>query len=161
MAVTVQNFRANFPAFASTVKYPDSSITFWLTYAYLLLPARRWMNLIDLGAQLFVAHNVTLDQGLSAAEGANGAPSGMTVGPVVSKSVGDLTIAYDVGVGVNEQDGHWSLTNYGTRFVKMARQIGSGPIQVGIGIVPPGQFGGVYYPMGPGWPGPLFENFSD
>ena len=154
MAVTVIQFRANFPAFTSTTQYPDSSIQFWLTYAYMLLSPRRWGPIQDLGAQLFVAHNATLD-GLSAAEGMNGAPSGMTVGPIVSKTVGDLTITYDTGAGVNSEDQHWALTNYGTRFIKMARQMGNGPRQIGIGYVPVGQG------YGQPWPGPLFENYTD
>ena len=154
MALTVAQFRANMPAFSSTTQYPDTSIQFWLTYAYIFLAPCRWRNALDLGAQLFAAHNVTID-GLSAAEGQNGAPSGMTVGPIVSKTVGDLTITYDTGAGVNEADGHWSLTNYGTRFIKLARQFGSGPRQIGIGYTPVGAG------FGQPWPGPLFENYTD
>lgn len=153
MAVTAALFRQNFPAFASAVQYPDGSINFWLNYAYMLLPACRWKNILDLGVQLFVAHNVTLD-GLGAAEGQNGAPSGMTVGPVVSKTVGDLTITYDTASGVSEGDQHWSLTNYGTRFVKLARQFGSGPVQIGIGYTPVGQG------YGQPWPGPRVDSYN-
>jgi len=157
MTVTVQQFRTNFPAFTSTTMYPDGSVSFWLNYAYMFLGAgitgRRWGIALDLGAQMFTAHNVTLDF-LGASEGANGAPSGMTTGPVVSKTVGDLTITYDVASGVNEADQHWSLTNYGTRFIKMARQFGTGPFQSGIGRSPPG------IANGQPWPGPLFENYS-
>lgn len=160
MAVSVAQFRANFPAFTSATAYPDASVNFWLTWAYLFLSPQRWGKALDLGAQLFVAHNVTLDY-LGASEGANGAPSGMATGPIVSKTVGELTITYEVTSGVNEDDQHWALTFYGTRFVKLARQFGSGPVQIGFGVTPIGQGGGaVGFPMGQPWTGPWFENWT-
>src|SRR5208282_783770 len=152
MAVTVATFRQTWPAFTSTVMYPDATIEFWLNYAYMFLSPCRWRTAIDLGAMLFTAHNVTLDA-LSAAEGQNGAPPGMTVGPIQTKTVRDLTITYDTASGVNPEDAHWALTNWGTRFIKLARQFGSGPVQIGFGFTPIGQ--GPFYPMGPAWPGPL------
>jgi hypothetical protein len=42
--VTVASFRASFPEFASADIFPDSSITFWLNWAYLLLNADRWRS---------------------------------------------------------------------------------------------------------------------
>lgn len=157
--ITVAYLRSVFPEFASAVKYPDEQVNFWLMYAAIFLPRHRWRQAIGLGTLLFVAHNLVLG-GLAAAEGAKGAPPSMTVGPIVSKTVGDLTINYDAALGMLEQDGHWSMTSYGTRFVKLARQMGNGWVQIGIGHAPIGSPGSVGYPMGLPWVGPTFENWS-
>lgn len=159
MAIDVAGFRSNFPEFKSTTIYPDSMVNLWLTYAYILLPARRWCTVLDLGAQLYTAHNLTM-QGLSTAEGGNGAPPGMTVGPISSKTVGELTIAYDTAMGAHADDGPFASTRYGTLLLHMARQFGSGPIQSRPGRIPIGA-GAVFFPMGPAWSGPRFEDFSE
>lgn len=153
MAITAAQMRVNFPEFASNVKYSDGLVNFWIQWAYLLLDSCRWRQALDLGAQLYVAHNLSLE-GLAGAEGANGAPPGMTVGPVVSKTVGELTVTYDVASGINEGDQHWALTNYGTRFIKFARQFGTGPVQTRPGRTPLGAG------FGAPWAGPTFENWS-
>lgn len=142
-------FRLNFKAFADTSVYPDDMVAFWLQVGYTLVPGNLWGSLTDLGVQQFVAHNLVLE-GLSNAEGANGAPPGTQVGPVVTKTVGELTIVYDPSSGINPDDTSWNLTNYGSRFVKLAKQFGSIPTQLGIGVAPP--FGG------PAWPGVIYRD---
>ena len=149
MTITNDQFRLNFTAFASTATYPDDMLSFWFQVAYALIPGNLWGSLTDLGAQMFVAHNLILE-GLSAAEGANGAPPATTVGPVVTKTVGELTIVYDPSSGVNPDDTSWNLSNYGTRFIKLAKQFGSIPTQLGVGVAPP--FGG------PAWPGVIYRD---
>lgn len=146
--ITNDQFRQNFPAFADTGKFSEAMLTMWLGFAYQMLGtatiAPRWGVMLDLGAQLFAAHNLALDA-LANAEAANGAPPGSQVGPASSKSVGGVSISYDVGAGVNAADTHWNLTSYGTRFARLYRMAGAGPLQVGIGQVPPFNGGG--------WPG--------
>jgi Protein of unknown function (DUF4054) len=160
MAITVDQFRQNFPEFKSAIVYPDTMVSLWLNFAYLLLSSRRWRQALDMGAQLYTAHQITL-QGLSTAEGANGAPPGMAQGPISAKTVGELTINYDTAMGGTAEDGSWAQTRYGTFFVKLARQFGSGPVQTPPGVAPLGQFSGVFFPMGPAWSGPWYNNFSD
>jgi Protein of unknown function (DUF4054) len=147
--ITSDQFRANFVAFQNTSIYPDSMIDFWLQFAYIFISPTLWGTVVDLGAQLFVAHNLTLE-GLSNAEGGNGAPPGMTSGPIVTKTVGELTITYDPSSGVNPDDTSWNLTNYGSRFVKLAKQFGSIPTQLGIGRTP--------LFNGPAWPGVIYTD---
>lgn len=158
MAISVSAFRANFAEFTSAAAYPDGAVSMWLTFAYTFLATNRWGVALDLGAQLYTAHNLVLER-MAAAEGANGAAPGTFTGPIASKSVGDLTISYDPALGVNKDDGHWGLTHYGTRFIKFARQFGSGPVQTQPGITPIGQ-GGFFIGMGQPWPGPWFNIFS-
>lgn len=147
MAISPDQFRLDFKAFADTTKYDDGMVNFWLNVGYALVPAQLWGGLVDFGVELFVAHNLTLE-GLSNAEGANGAPPGTTVGPVTTKTVGELTVVYDAASGVNAADQAWNLSNYGTRFVKLAKQFGSIPTQLGIGLTPPLN--------GPAWPGFIY-----
>lgn len=151
MTISNDQFRANFPEFASTSTYPDAVVTFWFTFAYLLLNAGRWGNLLDYGAQFFVAHNLVLE-GLAQAEAANGAPPGTTVGPISSKSVGAVSVQYDTTSGVSPDDSRWNLTQYGTQFARLFKIIGAGPIQLGRGWAP------IF--NGPPWPGVIFPPLS-
>jgi hypothetical protein len=133
-------------------------VNFWIQYAAIFLPRHRWRQALPLGISLYVCHNLSLE-GLAGAEGANGAPPGMTVGPIVSKTVGDLTITYDAALGMNEGDGHWAMTKYGTMFLKLARQFGNGPVQLGVGHAPIGAGFATGYPMGAPWVGPWIDQY--
>jgi hypothetical protein len=146
MALTVEQFRINFPEFSNTLTYPTSGIQFWLNFAYRMLNPGRWMNEIDMGASLFTAHFIALEA-RSLLESSSGGIPGMGVGgPVSSKSVDKVSISYDTGAGTEPGAGHWNLTNYGTRFIWMVNIFGTGPIQLGAGYTPPLN--------GPAWPGP-------
>jgi hypothetical protein len=148
MTITATQLRGNFTEFSNTVTYPDSLISFWLQVAYMMLPACNWGVALDLGAQLYAAHNLVLE-GLANAEAGNGAPPQLAVGPIITKTVGEVTVTYDTASGVNVEDTHWNMTTYGTRFITFARQFGAGPRQFGIGCTPPGNAGawpGVVYP---------------
>jgi hypothetical protein len=149
--VDSDQFRANFTAFRNPTIYSDAMVQFWLQLAYQLLNPWLWGALLDVGAQLFTAHNLVLE-GVATAEAANGAPPAQVVGPVVTKTVGELTITYDVASGVDPSDTSWNLSTYGTRFIKMAKQIGTAPAQLGIGRAPPQN--------GPAWNGPPMASYG-
>lgn len=141
-------FRSDFPAFTNSDVYPDESVTFWITVAGLMLRPCAWQDLIDLGTELFVAHNLSLEK-LAAVNG------GMNSGVVTGKQVDKLSVTYDASVGVVADAGHWNLTTYGTRFLWMLNMAGMGATQLGAGAVVPGPFqagyviGGI---LGQGWP---------
>jgi hypothetical protein len=145
VTITNAQFRIDYPEFTDPVKYPDSAINYYLTLAYQMLNANRWMSQLDLGAELFVAHNVAIEA-RALIEANNGGIPGTTTGPIASKSVDKVSVSFDVGSGIELEAGHWNLTIYGTRFIKLARMKGAGPLQIGIGVAPPGN--------GPAWPGP-------
>lgn len=145
MPITNIQFRADYPEFSDAVKYPESQITYYLTLAYQMLNPGRWMSQLDLGAELFVAHNIAIEA-RAQIEAANGGIPGTTTGPISGKSVDKVSVSFDVGAGIELDAGHWNLTVYGTRFIRLARQKGAGPLQVGIGTDP-----GL---NGPAWPGP-------
>lgn len=143
--LTPQQLRSDYPEFTSTVTYPNSAITYWLTVAYSMLNADRWGRQLDLGAAMFVAHNLVLEAKVQAEAKVGGIPGGQ-VGPINSKSVDKVSLGYDTAVGIVPDAGHWNLSIYGTRFIKLARMMGAGPIQLGVGASP--------YGSGPAWPGP-------
>lgn len=152
MTVTVQSFREHYPEFTDQAMYPDATVAYWLSLAGMLLNATRWANVIDVGYELFTAHNIVLEA-IAAKEAANGAPPGGQVGPANNKSVDKVSIGFDVASGVELDAGHWNLTTYGTRFIKLARMFGAGPIQVGAGV--PGA-----YDSG-AWPGPIWGSYPN
>ena len=136
MTVTTASFRTNFPEFADVTRYPDAQLTFWLTTAGLLLNVDRWTTLLDVGTQLFMAHHVAVER-RAQDEAANGETPGTTTGPISSKSVDKVSVGFDVGAATEERGGHWNLTIYGTRFRRLSKMMGAGPLQVGIdGPVP-------------------------
>lgn len=155
MTLSVQQFRADHPEFGSSATYTTGTIEYWLNVAYLLLNASRWGNMLDVGAAMFVAHHVSIEA-RNQLEAANGGAPGQQSGPINSKSVDKVSIGYDTGAGIQPDAGHWNLTVYGTRFIRLVRMFGAGPIQVGIGVGPSGS--------GAAWSGPLvtpgFSNFG-
>ena len=129
MTVTVDSFRANFCEFSDVNAYRDDDIAFWLMYANLLLNANRWASLLDLGLQLFVAHNLVLERQAKTAS-LNGAPPGLATGIISAKSVDSVSISYDTNSAMEKDAGQWNLTTYGQRYFRMMRMFGAGPIQV-------------------------------
>lgn len=123
-------FRADFAEFGNEIAFPDLAIANWLNLAILMLNADRWGAAIDVGLELFTAHNLVLEAKASKAVASGGIP-GMSTGPVSSQGAGDVSVSYDVGAGLEDDAGHWNLTVYGTRFIRMARMMGAGPVQIG------------------------------
>jgi len=145
MTISAQQFRVDYPEFSGTEKFPNSAVTFWLGIAYQMLNADRWGNQLDIGAELFVAHNLAIEA-RAQLEASKGGIPGSQVGPINSKSVDKVSIGYDTSAGLELNAGHWNLTVYGTRFIRICRMMGAGPLFIGVGAVPVGS--------GLAWPGP-------
>ena len=145
MTITSLQLRQDFSEFADASRFTEPSLDYYINLAYLLMDAGRWSTLLDTGAELFVAHNISLEARAQEESAAGGMPGGM-VGPINSSSVDKVSVGYDTGSGIEANAGHWNLTVYGTRFVRLARMLGAGPIQIGIGYVPSGS--------GQAWAGP-------
>lgn len=154
MTISIAQFRADYPEFSSTTQYPNSQVTYWLNLAYSVLNAGRWGRQLDIGAALFTAHNIVIEA-RAQTEALQGALPGQMTGPVSSKSVDKVSVSYDTASGIEAGAGHWNLTIYGARFAKLIRLFGAGPLQIGVGSVPPGS--------GQAWAGPNttpgFSNF--
>lgn len=152
--ITPTQLQTDFPEWATIVGVTSQQLTsmlqFWLNAAYSFLNADRWGAQLDLGAELFAMHHVALEcRDLRAAAG--GAIPGLVQGIVTSKAVGDVSEGLDVSHAMELDAGHWNNTLYGTRFIRIARMMGAGPIQVGIGFAPPFTIGAWSGP--PCWPG--------
>ena len=124
-------FRAAFPEFADTARYPDAMLDFWAGIGErLMFPQQhRWGTVYDYGLQLFVAHNITIAAQNVAASGSGGVPGNIS-GPTASKSVGSVSVSYDTASSIEPNAGHWNLTTYGKMLIHLARMIGAGGIQV-------------------------------
>jgi hypothetical protein len=147
-SVTIVKFRTDFPEFTANPPYTDPSIQFYLDLADLLV-GPRWKTLATFGIELFVAHNLCLE--FDAWYAAN---KGQNPGRVVGQQTGGTVdkVSYTrASFAMDPKNGHWSLTTYGLRYIRLVQMVGAGPVQVGVGC------GG-----GPGaWPGPWYANFPN
>lgn len=150
MAVTPTSFRAQFPEFGDVIAYPDPQVQIWLDQMAQLCDVGRWGDLLDLGISLGTAHQLSLSKSRQNVAAFGGAP-GAASGPVQSKGVDKVNISYDTGAVNEEGAGHWNLTSYGQQYIRLARQIGAGPIQVGAPVAG----AGVSLYLG-GWAGPVY-----
>lgn len=151
LLVTADEFISDFPEFTDKSKYPESALIYWLSVATILLNTCRWGNLVVVGAELFAAHHLVLEAQANDTVKRGGWP-GISKGAVTAESAGQVNVTYDAAVALEEGGGHWNLTVYGTRFYRLARMAGAGPIQVGpcgsgAGLVPGTQ-------QSVGWSGP-------
>jgi hypothetical protein len=127
MTITVAQFRADFPEFTDTTKYPDTMVTFWLTQAGKLLRPDRWVDELDLGTELFVAHQLVIGA-RNQKNGGSGA--GASIAPISSKTVDKVSVSYDTGSVTMTDAGFWNATNYGQRFWWLLQMAGAGAVQL-------------------------------
>lgn len=122
-------FRAAFPEFRDIAVYTDGSINFWAEFATAQINARRWRSQVKMGIYLYVAHEITLAAKDQKAANIGGSP-GQTAGPVNSKTVGPVTVAYDTTQGFELGAGYFNLTSYGKQLFRLARTFGAGCVQL-------------------------------
>ncbi|HVI10224.1 MAG TPA: DUF4054 domain-containing protein [Candidatus Binatia bacterium] len=166
--LTPAQLRTDFPEFEKSATYPDSTINFWICVASKLLNPCRWDDMLKTAMELFVAHNLVLEVQAQQTALNDGWP-GISKGAINNESAGAVSVGYDTASVLEADAGHWNLTVYGTRFIRLARMFGSGPIQVGPTIPFAAIFtfagGGLGAFFGPGgwvgpWPLPGMWNFG-
>jgi hypothetical protein len=136
--ITNGQFRADMTEFASTTVFVDSAVNYWLTLAGVMLNPAFWPStLLIVGLELFTAHNLVLETRQLATVTVNGLP-GLSKGVVSSESPGAVSVSYDTNAALEKDAGHWNLTEYGIRFIRLAKMIGTVPIQVGVSNGPAG-----------------------
>lgn len=126
----IETFRADFPEFDDTCLFPNSTVTYYLNLAGLLLNGCRWGNLLDTATELFIAHNLVLEAIAQNTASFGGIP-GLQVGALQAKELDKGSVTYDVDASIEPGAGHWNLTTYGGRFIRLVSLVGAGPIQVG------------------------------
>ena len=99
----------------------------------------------DIPAQI-AALSVGAEEAQATADGVAGRSPGGRVGVLSSKGADGISASYDVGTSTEKDAGHWNLTTYGTRFIRLSRMFGAGPLQVGPSLGDS---------AGGAWPGPL------
>lgn len=125
-SLTVEQFRRDMPAFADPSLYSDDAVAFWVTQANLpSIDRTRWGQFYTLGLRLYVAHMLAVNR---MAAGMTGAPVGSAV--PASKSVGGVSISYDVQFGSESDAGAWGLTVWGNQYLRLLREAGAAPIQL-------------------------------
>lgn len=129
MTVTAASFRTDFPEFASTTTFPDGQVNFWIGLAGKMMATERWGELLDAGTELFIAHNLAI-QAKDVKSAASGGAGGTSGGVVASKSVDKVSIAYDTSASTIEGGADLNLTTYGTRYLRLARMVGAGGLQL-------------------------------
>lgn len=129
MAFTVAAFRKTFPEFSDTGVYSDSLILGWSAIAARFVDVRRWRNSADLGVNLYVAHEITLEAQSINAANVGGTPGNQS-GPVNTKTVGSVTVGYDTAQALEKDAGHWNLTSYGKQYWRLLRMFGMGSVQL-------------------------------
>ena len=130
MTVTVSQFRQNFQAFMDPNTFPDPMISFWLQLGYALCSTEIWTDdIVDVGAQLYAAHNCVLEgQALRVAR-AGGIPT-IGTGAITSKSGDGLSVSFDTANAAMQGWGPLNLTMYGTRLAQLAEIVGIALIHV-------------------------------
>lgn len=123
------SFRATFPEFADTTRFPNAQVDMWLGVGARLLRPERWLDLIDHGLGLFTAHHISMWRTAMDESDASG-PIGVSTGAVGAESVDKVSVTYDNSTSLEEGAGHWNLTVYGKQFVRLSRMAGMGGVQV-------------------------------
>lgn len=128
------DFRAIMPAF-SKENIPDEILQHYIDMANAVVKEARWMSLWKEGMRLYIAHFATLylDAPQAGATRQQIQNSGKMQGNKTSKSVGQVSVAYDAGVqATNDLSGWaaWKLTAYGVQFASLAKIIGMGGMYV-------------------------------
>lgn len=130
MDITSQAFRKAFPAFMDPSCYPEHEIDYWRQLGTKLIDQARWGELFSDGLFLFIAHNLTLEFNSKKAASKGQAP-GQVQGVVTSASVDKVSYSRDASSAMDPDAGHWNLTIYGLRYLRLVKMIGAGPIHVG------------------------------
>lgn len=127
--MVLADFRAAFPEFANTAKYPDAQLTFWASIATAQVNVCRWGDMAPNGVFLYVAHEITLAYQNVKSASIGGTPGGQS-GPANSKAVGSVSVGYDTQQTAEKDAGWWNLTTYGKQFIRLARMFGAGVVQL-------------------------------
>ena len=125
----IAQFRVDFPEFANTTNYPNAQITFWASVAEKMVIEDIWDDMYEAGVNLYVAHELVLAR-QNAMIAANGGLPGQGSGIAANKTVGSVTVGYELTHNSEKNAGWWNLTNYGKQFYRLTQIFGAGCIQL-------------------------------
>ena len=121
-AITAERFAEILPEFAPV---PDSGYEPWITTVKAVINPITWAELYEIGAALWIAHNLAMDKAAKKAGGA-----GTVSGLATTKRVDKVAVGYDTGAVTVAGAASYNATSYGIRFLEFQRMIGGGAIAV-------------------------------
>lgn len=134
MSLDVAAFRAAYPPFADVTQYPDARISYWLSFAAVMVDSRRWIRsgLQDYGQGLMTAHYLTMMERYDSATGTYSLPSGTGSGAATNQSQSADGVSWSEGydAGAYAGDGQLGATAYGRQFLDLRALIGAGGMQL-------------------------------
>lgn len=136
--LTVINMRNDFGEFATT---PEPLLEMWLNVAVNQVNADRWGALTTLGWELLTAHYTSIALQDLAVNNFGGIP-GVVNGPATAKSADKVSVSKDTAAVTLERGGDLNMTSYGIRWLRIARMMGAGGMQLNVGWPGPGSFYG-------------------
>ena len=122
MTITPTDFKTRYPEFDSVT---DARVQFFIDDALLEIDEGRWGDLFDRGTAALTAHLLAVATTTEAANGKGGA-----LGPVINKSVGDVSVGFGISlVSVQNREWYYS-TPYGQDFWRLVQRVGAGAVAV-------------------------------
>lgn len=114
---TTAEFKARFPEFDSIA---DARVQIFLDDAALVMDSGIWGGIYNLGQAYLAAHYLSL------AEKSSAGGSAATAGPVVSRSVDGVSVAYagTPSAPSNSNAAYYNSTQYGQRYMVLLKNLG-------------------------------------
>ena len=127
MAITVQDVRDRYPEFSDVTDYPDARIQTFITKGEGELSEGQWGDQYNEGLLAFTAHFLARSTSTARSGGSVG-----SIGPIASKSVGDVSVSFASVVGSNPsaQESFWNSTPYGQEYWRLITLFGVGMLAV-------------------------------
>lgn len=127
MAITPVDVRARYPEFSDVTAYPDARIQTWITKGEGELSEGQWGDQYDEGMLPYVAHFLAWTTMATNSGGAVG-----SMGPLASKSVGDVSISFGTVVSgsASATEGFWNSTPYGQEYWRLVQMYGVGMVAI-------------------------------
>lgn len=119
---TSADFNVFFPQFAGQ-QINDRVMATFINEANVCIQKERWQTQWEYAMGLYIAHYLTLYLQRLAA---NPIASGQAKGVATSKSVGDVSVSYDVSVATDPVWGDFNLTSYGQELIRKGKLVGKG-----------------------------------
>jgi hypothetical protein len=119
MSVSVAGFRTRFPEFSDITEYPEARVQIFLDDASLCVDPERFLTMTDIAIYYLAAHDLSIGERTAAGSG-----SASEIGPVTSKSAGQVSKSHAVNsLDLNQSDSYYQQTLYGLKYLNIRDKI--------------------------------------
>ena len=127
MSITVQDVRDRYPEFSDATTYPNARIQSFITKGEGELDEGEWADQYNEGMLAYVGHYLSWSTMTNNSGGSVG-----SVGPVASKSIGDVSVSFASVVGSNPSamQSFWNSTPYGQEYWRLLMLYGAGMVAI-------------------------------